>query len=222
MINKKSKTLREFSLRITDKKGDKYILRYGYDMSNKESGHYLNATVNDKPSGMGKIKALKIPAITQLIDSIGRDVTGMPEKCEEKATKLLEKFELQRKATAIASKWKVLKNFFQVTTSREESNLSSFAQKYFEASPRARKGLLRRYINSRRVTFITNQKALIKALRVLHMKGTDVGIRHTAPKIVGYLDKNPYNHYYKRDIDYIRKARVNLFTKVLNRSYVPA
>jgi len=221
MINQKSKTLRDFVLRITDKKGNKFIIHYGYDMSNKHSGHYLKASINgsDTNSNIGtlnKVKSLRIPAITQLIDAIGRDVTGTPENYTEEATKLLSALESNPNDKNLGN----LVDFYQAYTENEQKVLLAFIEKYTEASPRAREGVLSRYLKTRRVTLITNQKALIKALRVLYMKGAEINETTYMPKICGHLDKNPYSHYYKRDIDYIRKARVNLYSKVLKREYV--
>jgi len=221
MINQKSKTLRDFVLRITDKKGNKFIIYYGYDMSNKHSGHYLKASINGSDansniSTLNKVKSLRIPAITGLIDVIGRDVTGTPENYIEEATKLLSAMESNPNDKSFDN----LVDFYQAYTENEQKALLTFIEKYTDASPSAREGVLSRYLKTRRVTFITNQKALIKALRMLYMKGVEINETTYMPKICGHLDRNPYHHYYKRDIDYIRKARVNLYSKVLKREYV--
>jgi hypothetical protein len=223
MINKNSKTLRDFSLRLTDKKGNKFTIQYGYDMSGKHSGHYVSASINgsDFNSNKGtlnKLKSLRIPSITQLINSIGRDVTGMPENYTEDAEKLIEKMD----SNPNDQNWQNLVDFFQTYTQHEEQGMNKFIENYIAASPRSRTGLLKRYSNNRRLTFINNQKDLMKALRRLYMKGTTIGKKTFIPRITGYLAKHPYHHYYKRDVDYIRKARVNLYNKVLNREYVPA
>ena len=221
MIIQESKTLRDYILRLVDKKGNKIVIKYGYDMSSKHSGHYVTASINgsdfnSKKGTLSKLKSLKIPALTQLIQSIGRDVTGSPENYIEEATKLIERMD----KTPSKQNWQNLLDYYQAYSEKEDKALTLLLEKYLDASPRARRGLLSRYLLTRRITFIDSQKHLIKALRVLYMKGVTVGDKTYMPRITGYLDKHPYYHYYKRDIDYIRKARVNLYSKVLKRPYV--
>lgn len=220
MINKKSKTLRDFTLRITDKKGNKFIIRYGYDMSNVTSGHYLNASINGSEANstaatLSKVKALRIPAITKLIDAIGRDVTGTPVNYIEEATKLLSALETKPNDENM----KNLLDFYQISKVTERKSLIALVEKYLQTSQNARSGLLNRYLMTRRVTFITNQKALIKSLRELYIDGATVDGKKVLPKICGYLSTHPYHHYYKRDVDYIRKSRVKLFRDTLKRNY---
>ena len=220
-MNKESKTLREFTLSTTTKNGDYVGIRYGYDMSAKHSGYYVKASINgsklsDKSRDLRRVRGLGIPAINALLDAIGTDVTGAPYDYDTASEQVVENY-IQ---TESQKDWNKLLSFYRIQSVTEGATLATFVEKYFKASVRARKTLLKRYNNSRRITFIGMSKGVLKGLRELERNGITINGRMRKVKQTGMLVRVPYRFYYKRDTDYIRKARVKIF-KQIGRKYVP-
>jgi hypothetical protein len=156
-MNKESKTLREFSLRLRSTRNDSFVIVYGYDMTRRNLGYYIRASINggafsSSKKTLQRVRTLNIDAINQLIS---------------------------------------------ITESR-------------------------RFIDPvMKIKFLERSKNLIKALRKLYLRGIVINNRQYLPQREGILRKINYPVYYKRDVDYIRKSRVNIFTKILRRKYVP-
>jgi len=215
-MKQESKTLREFSLRLNSKRGDNFIIKYGYDASAKHSGVRISASINGSDFSstkkvLNRVRALNITALNNLIDAIGTDVTGAPYDYETQSETIID-----------STDWNDITSFYRIDTDREEGALEDFFEKYAGAtSQRQERTVLRRYNNSRRVTFLEKSKTLLKGLRTLYMKGVEINGKTYIPKFEGILRKSHVPFHYKRDIDYIRKARYKVFTTILKRNYIP-
>lgn len=210
-----SKTQRDFSLRLTSKRGDKFIIKYGYDASAKHSGCYIEASINGSDFSstkkvLSRISSLKIQELNNVIDSIGTDVTGAPYNYEEESRNVID-----------SADWHKIISFYRIDTEAEEEALEAFIEKYSDATETQRNSLTKRYNNSRRIAFLEKSKSLIKGLRHIYYNGVEVNGNTHLPKTEGHLKNNHVPFYYKRDIDYVRKARYKIFTTVLNRKYIP-
>ena len=220
--NSDSNTLREFSLSIVNKRGAKFTIRYGYDLSRKHPSRYVKASIDgsdfsSNKSTMKRVRALGIDAINNLIDSIGTDVSGAPVDYENTGETLINSYI----STGDSQTWSKITDHYNATSVDENEELGDFIDRYEEATPRSRKSKLRKYNNSRRIQFLDNSKSVIKGLREFYWKGIVIQGKKYLPHSTGTIKKDNYESYYKRDIDYIRKARVSVFTKILKRKYRP-
>ena len=122
-----------------------------------------------------------------------------------------------------SAEWEDLESYYRIDSDDQSGvdALDNFIESYSEASEKGQKTILKRYNNSRRITFLEKSKALIKGLREIYMKGVEINGQTYIPKFEGILKKRHIPFYYKRDIDYIRKARYKVFTSTLGRKYVP-
>jgi len=214
-MNNKSRTLREFILRLTSKKGDRFVIKYGYDASAKHSGCYIKASINggeysSTKKVLNRVRSLKIELLNRIIDSVGTDITGAPYNYEERSVEILD-----------STDWRDITSFYRIETEAEETALENYIEKYAEASEKAQKGITRRYNNSRRLAFLEKSRALLKGIRDLYWNGVTIDKKTFIPTPEGILKTEHIPFYYKRDIDYLRKARFKVFTKVLKRKYIP-
>lgn len=222
MSTTNSKTLREFTLKTRNKRGDKFTIRYGYDISSIHPQFYVTAAINGSDFNstkktLSKVKSLKIPGMSGLIDLIGSDATGTPTDYESRSENLINSY-IQTQDTQFA---KQVASFFQISTDGECNEWDTFTEKYEESTTKRRKAILTRYINGRRVKFTETLRDVITALRATYWDGAIVDGKKTLPQFRGILKKHPYPLYYKRDIDYIRKRRIRLFATVLKRKFIP-
>lgn len=221
MIKNDSPSLREFYFKTPTKNGQSVAIKYGYDMSAKHSGFYIKASINkgaflSDSKTLRKVRALKIPAFTSLINAIGIDVTGSPYNYEATAQRLVETY-MDTESSTI---WNSLLKLYNLGSEKEIRTLSDFIVKYNRASSKARTSLLTRYNNSRQISLIETPRDVVRGLRELYNEGLEINGVHVVPKYQGYLEQHHVLAHYKRDIDYIRKARVRLF-KLISRKYVP-
>jgi hypothetical protein len=221
MIKKDSPSLREFYFKTPTRKGESIAIKYGYDMSAKHSGFYLKASINggaysSDSKTLRKVRALKIPSFIKLIDSIGTDVMGAPYDYETTSQHLIEGYLNTEKSR----EWNGLISLYRIQGDKDQKSLADLIVKYSRSSGKARISLLTRYNNSRRLALIKYSKDAVKGLRELYNDGIEISGKHIVPKYQGYMEKYHVLSHYKRDIDYIRKARVRLY-KTLGRKYVP-
>lgn len=217
-MNLNSKTLREFSLRVVGPRKVLYVIHFGYDMSAKNSGYYLSASINEKSFSssqetLKRVRSLGIPAINALIDSIGTGVTGAPEGFEDAVQGIID-----------GSFTGNVEQLFRIESKEEHNELVAFGKDIASAStPKQKKSIVSKYVNSRRLAMLTKARDAVRDIHALFITGhIDTTGQVILPKYEGRLKKNFYPLYYKRDIDYIRKARVKVFTKVLKRKYIAA
>jgi len=220
MKKTESKTLREFSLVVVNNRGNTFTIKYGYDLSTKHPCHYVKASINgsnfsSNKKTLSRVRALGITAINELIEAVDTNVSGAPEDYESVTSIIVNSYVEGNIG------FDEVKECYRITTVDEEEALGDFLDSYSEASTRSQKSLLRKYNNSRRETFLERSKSLIKGLRNLYLKGVRINDEQYVPKFEGILKNTYYPFYYKRDVDYIRKARVNIFTNVLKRKYKP-
>jgi hypothetical protein len=217
-MNLNSKTLREFSLRVVGPRKVLYVIHFGYDMSAKNSGYYLSASINEKSFSssqetLKRVRSLGIPAINALIDSIGTGVTGTHEGFEDAIQGIID-----------GSFTGSVEQLFRIESKEEQDALVAFGQDLASAStPKQKKSIISKYVSARRVALLTKTRDTVRDVHALFITGhIDATNQVIMPKYEGQLKKDFYPLYYKRDIDYIRKARVKLFTKVLKRKYIAA
>lgn len=217
MINQESKTLREFSFTAKAKNKDTIKVRFGYDTSARHSGYYLNASVNGQSmrsdaSTMKRVRSLGIDVINRIIDSIGLDVTGAPYDLESSAPAVLcsgnvsdiQKYFRITEATGIES---INKTVAAIKKAKSESAISNIVSKF---------------INGQRLRLLEINRDLIQEIRDTYQNGIQLSDNQVITlSFEGILRRTHNPLYYKRDMDYIRKARVRLFKNVLKRNYRP-
>jgi hypothetical protein len=204
MIKEDSKTLRVFNSTIT-KNGKEVKIKFGYDASN--AGHSGFFILVDKGDGFrytkksqAFIRSLKCEELNDLMSAIGTDVYGAPYGFSENyMDKLLEGDY----------------DYFRCYTDEDRVQLDDVRNNYMN-NPSNR--TINAYIKSRRIEFIEMSKKTIRGIMDLHNNS----IEYNGVKYEVELDtSNVPKSYQKRDIDYVRKARVKLFETVLKRKYRP-
>lgn len=220
MLNPESKTLREFSLTTKTKNGDAIKVLFGYDTSANHSGYYMLASINDKkPSSdaktMKRISGLKIATLDMIASHIGYDVTGAPYDMDEKAISLLT-----NDVCSVAD----LASFYHISMADTAScdALEAMVDRFDSTgAEKQRHALVSRFGNTQRIRMIEESRELVQNIREFYLKGIEINGQHVVPCHEGLLRMTHNPLYYKRDMDYIRKARVRLFRNVLKRSYKP-
>ena len=217
MLNPESNTMREFSLTTTTSNGDSLKILFGYDTSANHSGCYLRASFNgEKPRSDAKaikrVRALGIDSINTLIDSIGYDVTGAPYNMLEKTV------------SNIRNRQELIR-LYRISAS-DSTNLTLLSKMMSDSiaatSDKQRNQIIIRFANTQRLRMLELNRQMIQDIRELYMDGVDfTDGSHSVVSFEGLLRIKHNPLYYKRDMDYIRKARVRLFKNVLKRSYRP-
>ena len=209
-MKQESKTLREFSLETATKAGTPVKLYFGYDTSAYHGGFFVSAAIgaakmkNDMAT-IKKIGALGIPAINSLIGFVGCDVTGVPYNLQDASELLLTKF-VAREITIDA-----VLEFYRLGIESEQSVIDLATK--FLSQPSRRASLMAKFNRSQRVRMLEESRKLIQDLRELQLQGN--------VKFEGILHQKANPLYYKRDLDYVRKARIRLFRDVLKLKYRP-
>lgn len=216
-IDTNSKSLREFSLTIV--KGDtKYVIQYGYDLCIRGGGVYVRASVNGSPFSASKktltrVKRLNIEAINRLISLIGCDHAGVPEGYPTTGIELI------RTNLYNASAANTVLQYYRCAESNDIDRLAVLIQKMIANTASSK--VIKRYHNSNLLRYLNDIRETVRMLRDIQLSGVTIDGRMFTPQFTGYLKSNPYPTYYKRDIDYIRKSRVRIYTQILKRYYVP-
>jgi predicted DNA binding protein len=206
-MNYESKTLRSFKSTVVNSRGKEVKLSFGYDASNAgHSGFYLEADIGkgykSNKTVISAVRSLKVDALNALIDSIGTTVEGIASDFEENS-----------KEAFINSDYA----YFRLT-SEEAHVLTDALVAYNSAKTKTTKNnAMKRFINSRRVAMIEMSKNTIRGIMNLHNKGITVSENVYKVELVS----DAPSQYQKRDIDYVRKARVRLYENVLNKKYQP-
>lgn len=225
MISEQSKTIRDFSLEAKTKTGEKIKVFFGYDMSSQNSGFYLYASVDGSAEGTSKktiekIKSLKIPALTKLINSIGTDVTGAYYNYDIRANTLLDMYILSGDEKILRE----LETIHRVDEIGGRVALQNFIKEYRKFSSRdvSKRELIsfkKRFNNSNRPFFLNLTKDVVSSIRQLCLNGTIVN--KELVRVVFEVDVDNFNeNYYKRDVDLIRKAKLHIYKNVLRKKYV--
>lgn len=229
MLNPQSKTMREFTFTVNHRKGEQLTVIYGYDTSGRHSGFFISGSINggklrNDDAIIRKIKALGIPAINQLIDAIGTDVTGAPYEFDTLSAELLQKYyDGKCDIDTLCALYRVPSTSVDGGHSEESLELHEFTCEYAtQQRVSAKNRLLTRFNNSHRVRMIDLTRDLVRNLREFYTspeityKGKSI-----IPATTGLLAMEHNPLYYKRDMDYIRKARIRLFKNTLKRKYRP-
>jgi len=226
-IDTNSKSLREFSLNVKNKRGDMFHIEYGYDLNIKTAGFYVRASINNGPMSSSKkilnrVSNLNINGITQLINLIGSDHTGLPYDAEAEGANILDAHIVKPSDNTT----RAIMEYFRAYDNKSIARTEDLIQKYTTAmknlsTKKTLDGYIKRYIKASRLRYLNEVRSTVQALRDLYMKGCEVNEVAYLPVFRGYLKDNHYPSYYKRDIDYARKARVNIYTNILKKEYVP-
>lgn len=209
-MKQESKTLREFSLETATKAGTPVKLYFGYDTSAYHGGFFVSAAIgtakmkNDSAT-IKKIKTLGIPAIKSLTAFVGCDVTGVPYNFQEASELLFTKF-IAREITIDA-----VLEFYRLDIESEQIVIDLATK--FLSQPSRRGSLIAKFNRAQRVRMIEDSRKLIQDLRELQLQDK--------VKFEGILRQKENPLYYKRDLDYVRKARIRLFRDVLKLKYRP-
>lgn len=219
-------TLREFSVTLHNDKGDKYVIHYGYDLSMAGSEFYVKASINDSELSsskkiLDKVRKLKIESINSLIDLIGSNETGVHANYMT-----LAKMHLQMYVQARHHKKAMTDHVTSLVslTGSDVGKINGILQKVYTLISTSKEknaiSLFERFIDSTRITKLLTVRSTIQALRKTHYKGITINGNHSGIRFEGYLKKNHYPVYYKRDIDLIRISRMRLY-KNLGKDYTP-
>lgn len=211
MINQESKTLREFSFTVKTKKKETLRIRFGYDTSARHSGYYVSVSNRSDEKTLQSVRSLGITTLNQIIDSIGLDVTGVPYDLESTAVALLCKGNVAE-----------IRKYFRMDVSDEETITQTIAAIKKAKSESAIEGIVNRFVKGQRLRLLEANRELIQSIRDMYLNGIQLPDGQDIKiSFEGLLRRKHNPLYYKRDMDYIRKARVKLFKNVLKRTYRP-
>jgi len=217
------KSLRDFSI-TTTVNGDKYIIQYGYDLCIGTSTFYVEASINGSPFSASKktlarVQKLGIQPVSDLIGLIGLDETGSIENLESHTKTLVQSFLAGDKSVI-----EQLDKLFAIASDDDSNRLDTMIVNVASVLKSGGNvdAIITRYIKTRRLAMLSHVADVIRDLRVLSHEGMTLDGKKIQTKKRGYLAHRAYPTYYKRDVDYIRKSRVRLYTNVLKREYKPA
>lgn len=222
MINQESKTLRELSARF-NVKGGVLVVYFGYDTAANHSGFYIESTFNNgirssAEANLKRIRDLGIDLFNRIIDAVGTTVYGVCEDFDVKS-----RVEVDRYISG-GIELTELDAFYRLKSDDDCpicQSLDAMLWVYEGATEKRRAMLLRKFNNSQRDRLIAMTRDLIRDIR----EATNEGIEYKGGVVniefEGILRKYHNPTYYKRDIDYVRKARVRLYRDVLKRKYTP-
>lgn len=226
MINKESKTLREFSAEFY-RNNSKLTVYFGYDTAAYHSGFYIDASLNNdkrssSPEMLRKIRALDVDVFNQLIDAVGSTVYGVPSDFDELSVQIVE----SHLANSIEFPIEFVDRFYRLDSNDKCPNciaLSNMMHDYSKKSVtnKQKKAIIKKFNNSQRTRLMELTRNLIREIRELQISGIPWAADMVEISFEGLLRQKHNPTYYKRDIDYVRKARVRLFRDVLKRKYVP-
>lgn len=225
-------TLREFSLKVSNKKGTKFHIFYGYDLSKSTPMYYVKASIDGKPASANKailnrVSKLGIEPINHLISLIGCDETGITANFYDEALNIINEHKDDFNLNYL--------NVKMITLLRlsDEKNCASDRVKMDKAitkiiqfiskgkSDKAIRGVVIRYLNTHRLRLLLDVRSTAQSLRKLFYKGIELHGNHYTVKKEGYLSEVYYPTYYKRDMDLIRASRIRIYKEVLKKEYVP-
>jgi hypothetical protein len=223
MSQQSRKSLREFAITTTID-GEKVVINYGYDLCMGSSTFYVEASFNGSPFSASKktlarVQKMEIKPVSQLISLIGLDETGSVEHLHQHTTELVYAL-----IAGDAFAGESLVNLFAVASDDDHARLDtmvSYVASIIKVSGKF-DHVIARYIKTRRLVMLANVADVIRDLRVLSHEGISLDGKKIQSKKRGYLAHRAYPTYYKRDVDYIRKSRVRIYTNVLKREYKPA
>lgn len=225
MINQESKTLREFSSEFTVK-GGTLVVYFGYDTAANHSGFYIDASFNgsirsSSNERLKRIRSLGIDIFDRIIDAVGTTVYGVPEDFNEKTRSIIDRY-LDIGSDVLIED---VDRAYRLHSNDECPHcvaLDGMIQQYEDASTEKQKvSILTKFNNSQRIRLIEMTRDLIRDIRDAYFSGIEYNGRVSELCFEGMLLKHENPTYYKRDIDYVRKARVRLFRDVLKRKYKP-
>lgn len=216
-------TLREFSIKVANKKGVQFHIFYGYDLSKSTPRYYVKASIDGKPisdtkATLKRISSLGIEPINHLISLIGCDESGAITDIDEVVFNV---FDANEDNTA-----SLLTEILRLNEEKDIEKLETVIMKFVEMhkqgkSEKALRGIVKRYLKSQRLRLLLDVRETVQVLRKLFYKGVELHGIHYTVKHEGYLDQNHYPTYYKRDMDLIRASRIRIYTEILNKQYIP-
>ena len=219
-------TLREFSVTLHTDKGDKYVIHYGYDLAMSGSEFYVKASINDSELSstkkvLDKVRKLKIEAINSLIDLIGCNETGVHANYMILANMHLQMYVQAKHGKKSATEHALSLSYL---TGADSEKLNEMLQKVYNLiltnKEKNALSLFERFIDSTRIAKLIKVRSTIQSIRKTHYKGITISGNHSGIRFEGYLKKNHYPVYYKRDIDLIRISRMRVY-KNLGKDYKP-
>ncbi len=219
MLNPESQTMREFSISTKTKKGEPAKVLFGYDTSANHSGYYISLSVNnERPSSDAKaikrIRALGIDVLSRIADFVGCDVTGIPYDLDARVHTML----------ATGGSYNDVQGLYRISVTDDDNldALEAMINRYDSAkNEKEMTAVIARFSKTQRLRMIEENRSLVQSIREFYLKGIDIDGQHIVPCFEGLLRLKHNPTYYKRDMDYIRKARVRLFKHVLKRNYKP-
>ena len=221
-------TLREFSLRVANKKGNKFHILYGYDLSKGTPTYYVKASIDGKPASSTKavltrVSKLGIEPINHLISLIGCDETGIPSNFYDEALELITKHQSDyASAPLIEAMSELLRLSDDKDLGKLDNALAKIIQMFVQGKPeKAIRGAVTRYLNTHRLRLLLDVRSTAQSLRKLFYKGIELHGNHYTVKKEGYLNEVHYPTYYKRDMDLIRASRIRIYKEVLKKEYIP-
>ena len=216
-MNPESKTIREFSLTTKTKTGKDITVHFGYDASAYFGGFFVSASIDgSKPKSdshtMRTVRSLGIPAINAIIRLIGCDITGAPYDLDKSSVVLFQKF-TNHQITIDA-----VLEYYRLGAESEDIIMDVARTFYAVAYTTKAQRVLAKFNRDQRIRMITESRDAIRAVRELTVKG-HVGASQVSVEGLLRLTRNRF--YYKRDVDYVRKALCRLYRDVLKRKYRP-
>lgn len=221
-------TLREFSLKVVNKKGNQFHIFYGYDLSKSTPTYYVKASIDGKPKSATKavlqrVSKLGIEPINHLISLIGCDETGVPANFYDVAMDELKAYYTVSNSNGLSQN---ITSLLRITDEKDIDKLYNTLTKLVQMdshdkSEKAIRGVYTRYLNTHRLRLLLDVRSTVQSLRKLFYKGIELHGTHYTAKQEGYLNEIHYPTYYKRDMDLIRASRIRIYKEVLKKEYIP-
>lgn len=216
-------SFREFMIKFTTSRGELNI-RYGYSTSANNSGFYIEGSLNNgKYSRSNKmlalIKSLKIDAFDKLIAHMNKNVYGVGEDIMSASFDFFTKSAACNDAINITEAISLF-GFDSNDNDDDVDALTEALNSFIKQTSFSRKCQISdNYVFRRMMIGLRKSRELVQELRQGHLYG------FTTPKSASVetpnlISENTPKHYYKRDIDYIRKARVRV-CQWMNKRYTP-
>lgn len=221
-------TLREFSLQVFNKKGIKFHIFYGYDLSKSTPTYYVKASIDGKPASSTKavltrVSKLGIEPINHLISLIGCDETGIQFDLYNNVMNMIDEYKNDFNTINLNNKMGAL---LRLSDEKDYAKLDKTITKIIQMisngkSDKAIRGAITRYLNTHRLRLLLDVRSTAQSLRKLFYKGIELYDTQYIVKTEGYLNKVHYPTYYKRDMDLIRASRIRIYKEILKKEYIP-
>lgn len=222
-------TLREFSIDVTNVKGNKFHIEYGYDLSKSKSSFYVRASIDGKTMSsckatLNRVRSLDITPINRLIDLLGCDETGIQIGFEDEIDAALADIQGIDLVAKLNNMMTLLR--IEKSDTKAVGKLAITLNKVLDLTKQGKSGnviknTFMRYVKTQRLRLLMDVRETTQSLRKLFYKGVEIAGEHCTVNQEGYLKANHYPTYYKRDMNLIRSSRIRIYREVLKREYVP-